>query len=240
MPRKDFSIRVIDPHVPADPQPKLDKIMGYGSITCFVAPTSAGKTNLIANLLNRKQFYRKKFGHICVMSSTIDADDTWKAVKQVDEVYDSYNDLAVQHLYDSQIACIKQHGRAETHNVLLILDDLIAEIPKSSSAIASLSTKVRHAKITVWITSQKFTRIPVLLNQTRFWVLFRAAARNRLEHDAIVSEVGNSLPEEEFDSLWKACGSEPWNFLVVSVRSPLPRMFRKEFLKYLIPAEAAE
>jgi hypothetical protein len=88
--------------------------------------------------------------------------------------------------------------------------------------------------------SNEFTRIPVLLrNQTRFWVLFRAAAKNKLERDAMwhpgASEVGASVAEDDFLRMWEACGDKPWNFMVVSIRSPMRRMFRREFQAYLVP-----
>jgi Poxvirus A32 protein len=239
MSRDAFRIWKISPKVEADEEAKLDKmLMGYGSITAFIAPTNSGKSNLIVNLLNRRCFYRKKFDHVFVMSPTMEVDAVWSAAKGVDHVWDHYDDEAVRELYEAQLARIKKDRRGETPNILLIVDDCIAEIPKQHSAINSLSTKLRHSNITLWLTSQKFTRIPVMLrNQVRYWVLFRAACKNKLEKDAIVSEVGASVAEETFEALWKACGDNPWNFMVVSVRSPVNKMFRREFQSYLVPAE---
>ncbi len=239
MSRDTFRIWKISPKVEAEEEAKLDKmLMGFGSITAFIAPTNSGKSNLIVNLLNRRCFYRKKFDHVFVMSPTMEVDAVWSAAKGVDHVWDHYDDDAVRELYEAQLARIKKDGRAETPNILLIVDDCIAEIPKQHSAINSLSTKLRHSKITLWLTSQKFTRIPVMLrNQVRYWVLFRAACKNKLEKDAITSEVGGSVAENTFEALWDAVGDNPWNFMVVSVRSPVSKMFRKEFQSYLVPKE---
>jgi hypothetical protein len=76
----------ISPKVEAEEEAKLDKMLGYGSITAFIAPTNSDKSNLIVNLLNRRYFYRKKFDHVFVMNPTMEVDAVWSAAKGVDHV----------------------------------------------------------------------------------------------------------------------------------------------------------
>jgi len=240
--RDDYAIKKVTSELQDEDLPELDKfLMGFYTITGFVAPTNSGKTNLIINLLNRKVFYRKKFDYIILISSTVAIDPLWKRAKGVDEAYEGYNDAIIVNLIQRQKDSLEKEGREETPNVLLILDDVIDQIPKLHSAINSLSMRLRHYKITCWISSQKFNRIPtVLRNQIQYWILFKTAIKNEMERDSIAKEVGSMVAEPVFMKLWESVGTHNWNFLVVHIRSIEKKMFRREFQAYLKPVDFEE
>jgi hypothetical protein len=224
-----------------DDLPDLDKfLMQFYTITAFIAPTNSGKTNLIVNLLNRRPFYRKKFDKIVVISSTVAIDPMWTRAKGIDEAYEKYDDKIITDLIESQKATLEK-DEDDVPNVLLILDDVIDQIPKLTSALNSLSTRLRHYKITCWITTQKFNRLPVVLrNQVQYWILFKTAIKNEAERESIAREVGAMVSERIFMKLWNAVGSHNYNFMVVHIRSPENKMFRREFQAYLRPIDYPE
>jgi hypothetical protein len=114
------------------------------------------------------------------------------------------------------------------------LDDVIDQIPKNKSALNSLSMRLRHYKVTCWIATQKFNRLPVAFRtQIQYWVLFKTATKNALERESIAREVGAFTSEDTFLRLWDAVGDNTWNFMVVHIRSPESKMFRREFQAYL-------
>ena len=240
--RAPYRVKKVATELETDKLPDLDKfLMKFFSITGFVAPTNSGKTNLIVNLLNRRPFYRKKFDKIVLISSTFLIDPMWKKAKGIDEAYEEYNDAIVQKIITEQKASLQAERRNDTPNVLLILDDVIDQIPKNKSALNSLSMRLRHYKVTCWITTQKFNRLPVAFrNQIQYWVLFKTAMKNDLERESIAREVGAFTSEPIFMRLWEAVGSENWNFLVVHIRSSEKKMFRREFQAYLNVADYRE
>lgn len=242
MARDKYHIKKVSTALEEDDLPDLDKfLMKFYSISAFIAPTNSGKTNLIVNMLNRRPFYRNKFDSIILISSTYTIDPMWEKAKGIDAVYEEYDDAIIQELVTEQKASLAKAGRNETPNVLLILDDVIDQIPKTKSALNSLSMRLRHYKVTCWITTQKFNRLPTIFrNQVQYWILFRSAAKNEMEREAIAREVGSMVDEKVFMRLWGACGSNNWDFMVVHTRSPDKKMFRKGFLSYLKPVEYVE
>jgi hypothetical protein len=235
MSREPYKIKKVATELEKDKLPELDKfLMKFYTITGFIAPTNSGKTNTIVNLLNRRAFYRNKFDKIVVISSTFLIDPMWKKAKGIDEAYESYDDGIITNLIEEQKASLQNEGRDETPRVLLILDDVIDQIPKNKSALNSLSMRLRHYKVTCWIATQKFNRLPVAFRtQIQYWVLFKTATKNALERESIAREVGAFTSEDTFLRLWDAVGENTWNFMVVHIRSPESKMFRREFQAYL-------
>jgi hypothetical protein len=71
----------------------------------------------------------------------------------------------------------------------------------------------------------------------QYWILFKTAIKNELERESIAREVGAMVSEKIFMKLWEAVGENNYNFLVVHIRSPANKMFRREFQAYLTPKD---
>ena len=232
--RKEFVIKKIE--TSSDKVPEVDEMLPkIRSVVGFVAPSGVGKTNLIINLLNGKQFYRGKFDLVFLFSPTHKLDTLWEKAKGIDVVYDCYDEEALKDLVEQQKELIREYGKKKAPEILIILDDCVAEIGKIKSYLADLTMRSRHYCITIWLTTQKYNKLPhTLRNQVSYWILFRGASRNKKEREAIADEIGQAVDESEFLKYWEEVGKEAWNFLVVSMKSPINKMFRREFQQYLL------
>jgi hypothetical protein len=212
---------------------KLNKILPkYFTNTLFVAPTNTGKTNLIINLLDRKEFYKKAFDKVYLFSNTYNTDSIWKVCKTIDpeDTFINYSDQDLQDIVDNQEESIKNK---KPLNTLIIFDDIIQQINKNKSLINDLVARNRHYKLTIWITTQKFSKVSTIIrNNISYYILF--GIKNKKEKDFIVSELADTVPENDFINLWDyALGGENYNFLVLSVKDKLDKQFRKQFKSYL-------
>jgi hypothetical protein len=205
-------------------------LMKYFTATLFVAPTGVGKTNLIINLLDRPRFYKGKFDKVVLFSNTYYTDNIWRSCKTINEadVHLNYNDSELQKYVDEQDE-LKQRG--EPQNMLIIFDDIIQQINKDTSLVNSLIMRSRHYYITIWITTQKFSRVSTTIrNNCSYYIIFRIT--NKKEHKFIVDEIAGD--EIEFERMWNyAIGDKNYNFLVVSVKDKPSRMYRRQFLSYI-------
>ncbi len=223
------------------PKPKDDNLhlkelhpmlMKYFTNTMFIAPTGVGKTNLLINLLDRPRFYKNKFDKVVLFSNTYYTDNIWKSCKTIQEenVNIHYDDAILQGLVDEQEE-LKQAG--EPQNMLIIFDDIIQQINKTSSLINTLIMRNRHYYITIWITTQKYSRVSLSIrNNIAYYVLF--GIKNKKEKKFITEELADQVNEEDFTKLWEySLDGKNYNFMVISVKDKPEHMFRKQFKSYL-------
>jgi hypothetical protein len=219
-----------------DSLPKLNPmIMPYFSNTLMVAPTNTGKTNMAINLLDRKEFYGRKFDKIYLFSSTFQQDDLWRSCKTVRKedmtsIYLQLNDKNIQAVLNEQTEAKKS---GEPINSLMILDDMMYELHKCK-LMQTLLTRNRHFYLTIWITTQKYNTYvsPIIRNNCRFFILFGIS--NKKEREVILDELSGKVSEQQLEMMWNyARGDHDYNFLVIDTRSPMDKMFRKQFLSYI-------
>jgi hypothetical protein len=207
-------------------------LMKYFTNTLFIAPTGVGKTNLIINLLDRPRFYKDKFDKVVLFSNTYFTDSIWKSCKTIEEenVYTDYSDECLQEIIDEQEEAIKNE---EPINCLIIFDDIIQQINKGKSLINNLVMRNRHYYITIWITTQKYSRVSLSIrNNISYFVLF--GIKNKKEKEFIINELSDNIPEDDFLKLWThSLDNKNYNFMVISTKDKQGKQYRKQFESYL-------
>jgi hypothetical protein len=141
----------------------------------------AGKTNLLANLMNRPYDdtdltgtlgYRKDFkGHnMYVVCPSSDIDEKWGAIIEFKEipsenVYSSYDEEALKMLYDRLTTQYKEsinNGEKPEHTIILF-DDISSSgklKSKTNGVIAELFQRGRHILCSTVLLAQNYVDIP--------------------------------------------------------------------------------
>ena len=141
-------------------------------IWCIVGSRGKGKTTLLLNALNHKQLFKGYFDNVFLVSPTAKNDDKFKPlIKELTQEDKFYNELTEGNIREimSGLAMFnrdfnRKKNKREPRS-LIILDDCIANMPRSTqkSVINELVIQNRHHKVSVWITSQKLTKINPLI-----------------------------------------------------------------------------
>lgn len=137
-------------------------------IWAVVGRKGSGKSSLMITALQTKQDkggYRKFFDNIFMVSPTAQHDK--KFAKLAGELHDDgnyYDKLTNDVMLEirEKLQTFNDQHEDETVNNLLILDDCMSSLPPSTAKGATLNDMFilsRHMKLSIWITSQKFTGI---------------------------------------------------------------------------------
>ena len=201
-----------------------------------IACSQSGKTQTVGALLRQDEFqYNKIFkGNIFLMSSTARLDDP--SFDQVnlkkENVFDHYDEGVIAEIIADQEAIIKERKKEGAPHILLIIDDLLCELPQSrQSSLINLFLSGRHRKISVIICSQIFRGcIPkgVRLNTTSM-LIWRC---NNKEMAAIAEE--QQIDSDNFIPMLEYATAEPYSFLYINnQKSNVNERYYKNFEEQL-------
>ena len=186
----------------------------------LIAPTKSGKSNLVLNLVYSEGInYKRQFpeGNIFYISPTVQLDDTLKAVMKDDDIVKITDFESLENLDTVLSEIIKEQKETpeeERENVLIILDDCI-EYLKKSRVLANLTTKNRHYRISLIITTQSFRAVaPLIRKNITCHICFRMY--NTKELQAINEEILSGF-EDGLKHYEKAV-EKPYSFLYANCR----------------------
>lgn len=194
-------------------EPLLNHPFRFG----IVAPTRGGKTNLIVNLLMRKEFYFKYFDRIFIWTPTWYDDDSWRVVDiPKEQVFTEYKTQDVQTVAD-------KIAKSTQFRTLLIFDDCISEglfSTNRESIISKLVFRGRHWNISMWFVSQSYKAITRGFRvNMQGWVFFRPG--NKEEILKIFEEHGGFLSKQEFLDKFNYATQEDYSFLFINYQADL-------------------
>ena len=215
-----------------------------------VAPSGGGKTTLMVSLI--LDIYRGCWARIHVYSPTALLDDSWKAVdKYVKEVlhqeepclHDDFDEEAIHAFIRRQhriTQMCKEQGRKRLYGSLLIVDDFAdnARVMRSSTSLAELFVRGRHAGISTLVSIQKYRVLnPILrVNATSLFV-FRL--RSKAELDALVEENSAIWGPKITEQIFIRATSEPYSFLWLNLTAKQPDdVFWHRFEARILPRSA--
>ena len=195
----------------------------FPSLTVCIGRSGSGKSNVVANMLTKKEFMKDFFDEIYLFSPTAKSDDLVEHLKLKDDhIIEKLDETAITKLnqiVDKNTEKIKKDGIAKTaknSKILIICDDCISErVFIKSNILSRLATAGRHSLISTIICSQSYTKVPrVIRLQCQGLIVFPSS------NDEIELLCEDLCPpgvsKKEFLDIIKFATDERYSFLFVN------------------------
>jgi hypothetical protein len=183
--------------------------------------SGSGKTNLLMNLLTKKELYGNYFNYTIVYSPTAGSyDDTYKVLnlpkenfvkefgkEELDQLIESRKEL----IDAKGIAWVSKHSR-----VLIILDDIIANRAFLESQTAlKLFALLRHYLCSICVLVQSYSKLPRALRLNCNGVFVFPALQSEVE--VIKDECCPAgINKKEFEKVIDRCCEDQFSFLYIN------------------------
>jgi hypothetical protein len=194
----------------------------------FIGKTLAGKTNLVANLLTRKEFLRDYFNLIFIFTPNADSDPKYKLIQKKNKsskvfLEPTFNEQNIEKIIKFCKVKNKQlHEEGSEPLRSLVLVDDFADDHKimNSRALASLFTRGRHQLISSWVLTQYYKAIPpIIRGNTEHFIIWQLP---ELEIEKIAEEraIGRVSKKIVRNMLLKLDDLPPYSFLHINLYLP--------------------
>lgn len=221
-----------DSQVVFDDKPLPLKPCNYG----IFGRKGSGKTNLLLNLITRKEspWYRL-FDMIFLISPTADKDDKLKELLS-DIGEDQYYKRLCNETLTAIIDVIDTHteefkrkkkNKGKKPAYLIVYDDVIHDLQrkKDTYLVCMLATQNRHRHITNVYLLQKYnTYLPVVVRSNLDCISYYRTD-NRSELEAFVKE--QNQDEEALTEMYNFSTKEAYSFLHINMYSPKTRFYKR-------------
>lgn len=193
----------------------------------FIGPARSGKTSLALSLLTTKgdsRVYRKVWSNVFVFmppQSRGSLKNDLFAKHDPKKLFDDLTDENISKALEQADA-----AAAENKSSLILIDDMASSM-KDSSVQRSLLEAVanrRHHRISIWILTQAYNTIPLVLRRTiTHAALFQLS--NKREFQGLFEEL-LFLPKHEADMVYQAVYQRRHDFMYVDVLEGVKGLYR--------------
>ncbi len=205
-----------------------------GVVSIISGKKRTGKSSLWLTMLSQPKLYKGYFGNIFLISPS--KEEKTKALREELEsegkYFDALNEANIKTITDyikNEQAQQKMKEKKLKRKLppiynLLILDDVVADLPRSfkKNIITNLFLNCRHHMLSIWTITQSYKSIaPTLRKQADLLYLFPMT--NLKEREAIQDDW--DVPDEILDQAFADESDHP--FLTINLVGSKPVFFRK-------------
>lgn len=214
------------------------KLMRDGTIPRFPCSimisgrSGSGKTNLMINLLTRKEFYGNYFHYVIVYSPTANKyDDLYTKLNLPDENFiEDFGAEELQKLINARKKLIDDKGIewvGKNSRCLIILDDIIANRNFLESNVAlTLFALLRHYLCSIIVMMQSYNKLPRSLRLNCNGLFVFPASQSEIE--VLLDEITPAgIKKRDFEKVITYCTDEPYSFLYINNHAEKGKNIRK-------------
>lgn len=215
------------------------------SFSYIVGSAGSGKSSLFLAMLcsrptikkpDQPRFLYKYYDHIYLISASLQSLPLDKLNLNENRIFNKYSDEILQNIIDTE------RDDIENNNCLIVLDDVIKSIKKSTTLCKAILNR-RHiftnpegencAGCSVWIMSQRYNELPLTFRcNTSSIYLFRTD--NKKELDCIKDELMSDLTKEQQNEVLKIAWKDKYSFLLILNNKPTNERYYQRFNKIII------
>jgi hypothetical protein len=194
--------------------------------------SGSGKTNLLMNILNKKELYGKYFHYIIVFSPTAGKyDDIYKNLKIPDENFiRNLDKTQLEDIIECRKKLIDEKGIewvAKNSRVLIIMDDVIADrgFLNSNEALILFSL-LRHYLCSIIVMMQSYNKLPRPLRINCNAIMVFPCLQSECE--ILLDEITPSgIKKRDFEKVLEYATKDKYNFLYINRHADREKMIRK-------------
>ena len=219
-------------NIPLRPSMKNGTVPRFPFSMLISGRSGSGKSNLLINLLTRKEFYKAYFHYTLIFSPTACAgDDLFDILKLPKEnIKNEFSETDLNQLIESRKHLIDKKGIewvAKNSRVLIILDDVIADQHFLNSPQAlKMFALLRHYLCSVIVLTQSYKKIPrsIRLN-VNATIVFPSS---QSEVEILLDEITPSgIKKREFEKIIDYATQENYSFLYINNHAERSQRIRK-------------
>ena len=198
----------------------------------IIGPSGSGKTNTLLHLINNLHPIDKIYLYA---KDTDEKKYQFLINKREQGGIKNLNDPHVFIEYsndmDDVLDDINNYNKNRDKKVLIIFDDMIADIMRSAkfkAIVKELFIRCRKLNISIVFITQSYFRTPkdARLNSTHY-ILMKIG--NEKELKSIAAENSGHLDFKDFLKIYDYCTKEPYSFMLVDTRPTARVTFRRNF-----------
>ena len=164
----------------------------------LIAKRNSGKSYLLRYMV---KIQKHDFDKIFIICPTNIINDFYKNITEKDNIFNEYNELWMESLINKMTDINSRLEDVKRKNVLLILDDLVADIRFAScKSLKLLAIRGRHIGISIIMTSQYINTIPPIIRSNVDFTI--VGNLNRKSLDLLEKESNTNLTRKEFNTLY--------------------------------------
>ena len=199
----------------------------------IIGPSGSGKTNTLLHLIDKFHPIDKIYLY------TKDTDEDQYLINKREQAgIKNLNDLyaVIEYLSDMNdvLEDISNYNKKRDKKVLIIFDDVIADIMRSENfkaIVKQLFIRCRKLNISIIFITQSYFRTPkdARLNSTHY-ILMKMG--NKKELKSIAEENSGHLDFKNFLKTYNYCTRDPYSFMMVDTRPTARVTFKKTLMNH--------